>query len=335
MHTVCPFAHVVQDNNDLATMTRVTRRKQASRKKPLVLFAALMALIACLRLYCRSDDEMEIVVENLLRGGSHPLLWDQMNEEEQSKALKEVLPYLQSFIGVLNQTKIDGWRSQDKCNVSKFGTQWGTHQLCELPIPPKDCVFLSFGIHRDYSFDLDLAKRWKCRGFASDPTVTHRSHLHDLVTFHNIAAKTLHPNQEQSNAKVPWWIATVPATKKFLNIHRINVLKMDCEGCEYSLPRDILLEDPDFFSTVDQFTFEVHLNKLWLNDMESFYYFAMLFKLLEKAGLILMGSSIGGCGWDKEETESFQALIDVGFPGQGKKGLYQRRSCHEYLFARP
>eukprot|EP00541_Cyclophora_tenuis_P017505 CAMPEP_0116553964 /NCGR_PEP_ID=MMETSP0397-20121206/7330_1 /TAXON_ID=216820 /ORGANISM="Cyclophora tenuis, Strain ECT3854" /LENGTH=329 /DNA_ID=CAMNT_0004079075 /DNA_START=29 /DNA_END=1016 /DNA_ORIENTATION=+ len=242
------------------------------------------------------DDQMVESVENILRGSTFlaqesSWLWEEMNDKERSDALTRVVPYLKSFVRVLNQTKIDGWRSQERCQVEKFGTKWGIHQLCEQSPPPTDCVFLSFGIHRDYSFDVDLAKRWNCRGFAADPTVDHKSHLHSLVTFHNIAAKVLHPNQEQSEAKDPWWIASVPATKKFLGISRIHVLKMDCEGCEYSLPRDILAEDPSFFHSVDQFTFEVHLNKLWLDDMESFYYFAMLFKLLHEAGLELMGSS--------------------------------------------
>mmetsp|Transcript_17892 Transcript_17892/g.30448 ORF Transcript_17892/g.30448 Transcript_17892/m.30448 type:complete len:327 (-) Transcript_17892:353-1333(-) len=320
-------------------MTRVMRRKQPSRMKPMLLAAACFAFGAIMYISRPQDDQMVESVENILRGSTFlaqesSWLWEEMNDKERSDALTRVVPYLKSFVRVLNQTKIDGWRSQERCQVEKFGTKWGIHQLCEQSPPPTDCVFLSFGIHRDYSFDVDLAKRWNCRGFAADPTVDHKSHLHSLVTFHNIAAKVLHPNQEQSEAKDPWWIASVPATKKFLGISRIHVLKMDCEGCEYSLPRDILAEDPSFFHSVDQFTFEVHLNKLWLDDMESFYYFAMLFKLLHEAGLELMGSSIGGCGWDKEETESFQPLVDVGFPGQGVPKLYRRRSCHEYLFAR-
>jgi hypothetical protein len=94
------------------------------------------------------------------------------------------------------------------------------------------------------------------------------------------------------------------------------------------------MEEPDFFHHVDQFTFEVHLNKLWLNDTESFYYLALLYKLLHEAGLEVMGTSIGGCGWQNEEYGSMQELIDIGYPNAGAKRLHGRRSCHEYLFAR-
>lgn len=94
------------------------------------------------------------------------------------------------------------------------------------------------------------------------------------------------------------------------------------------------MEEPDFFHHVDQFTFEVHLNKHWLNDTESLYYMALLYKLLDEAGLEVMGTSIGGCGWEVEKYESMQELKDMGYPNSGSKRLYGRRSCHEYLFAR-
>ena len=106
------------------------------------------------------------------------------------------------------------------------------------------------------------------------------------------------------------------------------------DNTEYSLARDILIEEPDFFRHVDQFTFEVHLNKYWVNDTETFYYLALLFKLLHEAGLEFMGASMMSCGWHVERYGSVQEMIDIGYPNAGAKRLYRRRSCHEYLFAR-
>jgi hypothetical protein len=103
---------------------------------------------------------------------------------------------------------------------------------------------------------------------------------------------------------------------------------------EYSIARDVLIEEPDFFHHVDQFTFEIHLNKNWLNDTESFYYMALLHKLLHDAGLEVMGTSIGGCGWTNEAYDSMQELVDMGYPNAASKHIHGRRSCHEYLFAR-
>jgi hypothetical protein len=94
------------------------------------------------------------------------------------------------------------------------------------------------------------------------------------------------------------------------------------------------VEEPDFFQHVDQFTFEVHLNMRWVNDTETFYYFALLFKLLHEADLELMGVAIKGCGKPAEAVGSIQEFIDLGYPNAGAAEIHRRRSCHEYLFAR-
>jgi len=61
---------------------------------------------------------------------------------------------------------------------------------------------ISFGIIDDLSFDVDLATRWNCRGFAADPTVeTHASKLQDLVTFHRIGLNMLRDNEERLTDK--------------------------------------------------------------------------------------------------------------------------------------
>lgn len=160
---------------------------------------------------------------------SHSVEWSTLSRQERRQAMSEVMPYLETFVAMLNKTEQDKWVSQNKCQVELFGSEWGAHQLCHEETPPANCTFLSFGINIDYTFDTQLADRWNCRGFAADPTVVHKSQLHDLVTFHNIAAKTLTLNKEARDSKRPWWVASIPSVKRFLNIERITVLKMDCE----------------------------------------------------------------------------------------------------------
>jgi hypothetical protein len=46
---------------------------------------------------------------------------------------------------------------------------------------------------------------------------------------------------------------------------RILVLKMDCEGCEYSIYTSVMEHDPNFFQRVDQFALEVHLSRVWIH----------------------------------------------------------------------
>lgn len=254
-----------------------------------------------------------------------PVLWHDMTPGQQNESLADVMPYLAHHASILRQK--GGYKGN--CTTTKFGKGWGAHSLCDIP-PAKDtpCTFVSFGISNDYSFDVDMAERWNCRGFASDPTIVHPSQLHPLVTFHNIAAKTLYPNEQKTKDKREWWIASMPALRKFLNLSHINFLKMDCEGCEYSLARDILTEDPDFLHHVDQLSLEVHVSKEWVKTQETLYYFGKLFQLLEEAGLKLQATLVASCNRFHERMGCMKEIQDIGYP------CGNRRSCHDYLFAR-
>jgi Methyltransferase domain len=322
-------------------MVAISRRKiLTGPSKGYVALAVCVVMVDLAVRWNRTGDGRPSYLPSAVFENTEPIssankvIWDQMNPQEQTQAMANVMPYIIEFVKELNATKQDQWWDFKRCTDIDFGKRGGNHHLCDLP--PPDCVFISFGISMDFSFDTDLADKWDCRGFAADPTVVHQSQLHKKVTFHNIAASTIKENynNEGQTTKQEWWTTTVPSLKRFLKLPRISILKMDCESCEYALARDILLEEPMFFHSVDQFTFEVHLNTLWLNDVEQFYYYAMLFKLLHDAGLVLAGSSMGGCGWDRETGEVIDEIRAIGYPGPGRTELYTRRSCHDYLFAR-
>jgi len=206
------------------------------------------------------------------------------------------------------------------CKLSRFGSEWGHHTLCDYK-PAKSCQFYSFGISNDYSFDTDLAQKWGCQGFAADPTVIHPSKLHPNVTFHSIGAKM--------RTALPFQIVTsMPALRKWLGHAQVTVLKMDCEGYEYSLGEDIALEDPAFFTHVDQFAVEVHVSKHWLETQNALYSLGLLFHFLDEAGLRLQHAEILGCDPEKERRGCMDELVEMDYPcGLGK-------SCHNYLFAR-
>ena len=181
---------------------------------------------------CKSTGPVLVATENA--NLTRNWIWDQLNSTEKIVVMHEARQYLEAFVNILKNTEQDRWVSHNRCQVELFGLNWGAHQLCHrqnVTIKDYGCAFVSFGISSDYSFDTDLATRWKCHGFAADPTIVHPSQLHELVSFHNIAAKTLHDNQEKRDAELPWWVASVPAVKKFLGLQHIDVLKMDCEGC--------------------------------------------------------------------------------------------------------
>ena len=207
-----------------------------------------------------------------------------------------------------------------QCGVKTFGGSWGAHELCDIA-PKQPCFFYSFGISTEYSFDLDVANRWGCYGFAADPTIDHPSKLHPNITFHSIAAKM----REQSMYPL---VTSMPALRQWLGHSRVAVLKMDCEGCEYSLGEDIENEDPTFFEHIDQFAVEVHTSKKWLNSKDHLHALGLLFLYLERAGHVLQHANIGPCAYPDEATGCLEELEDMGYPcGIGK-------SCHNYLFAK-
>jgi hypothetical protein len=108
----------------------------------------------------------------------------------------------------------------------------------------------------------------------------------------------------------------------------LNVLKMDCEGCEYALARDVARFDPGFFSKVGQFALEVHVSKRWLNDTLHLHYLGLLYHMLFSQGFELTHWSIAGCGFASEKMGCMLELDEVGMP------CGVRRSCHNLLFSR-
>lgn len=232
-----------------------------------------------------------------------------------TRDMREVTPFLKSFAEQLQ-------KKEEICKIVEIGNGWGLHRLCQ-PLP-QHCTFYSFGISRDYSFDVQLAEDYACQGFAADPTVTHPSKLHESVTFHQIGAKML-----TGDKSTGWFSTSMPSLMKWRNDERVDILKMDCEGCEYSLAKDIAFEDPSFFDKVGQFAVEVHLSKVWLNSTEHLYSLGKLFQYLEDAGFRLAHSTVEGCATYDEAPGCMETLAEVGIPcGNGK-------SCHNYLFARP
>lgn len=181
---------------------------------------------------------------------------------------------------------------------------------------------------------------WNCRGFAGDPSVIHKSKLHPAVTFHNVGLKMLRSNAEQrKDAEDEWILASLPSLKKFLGWGYLDVVKIDCEGCEIAIARDILTEDPDFLDHVGQISIETHATRTWINTTEELYYFALLFPLLEDAGFKLIWSSVFGCGKYEHDgcMPELQEKMQMSC-GNRKRNAANRVpigwSCHDWLWAR-
>ena len=262
-----------------------------------------------------------------------------MTPAQQETALDQVGMYLTKY-----GAKIGFRQNKQKHGTCQFVTVGTGHSLCQ-PSPTvvnASCTFVSFGINDDPSFDQTLAEHWNCRGFAADPTVDHPSHLHPLVTFHNLGATMLTPNEERlvhKGGQAGWWSISLPSLRFALGMDTIDILKLDCEGCEMALARDILREDPLFLQSVGQISLETHVTKVWIKTREDLYYFGLHFALLEEAGFVLEWSNVFGCSKRHEDAGCMDELGKYKFPCGYKPwpnhpNVVLGYSCHDFLWMR-
>ncbi|KAG2482680.1 hypothetical protein HYH03_018415 [Edaphochlamys debaryana] len=225
----------------------------------------------------------------------------------------------------LTAKKPTSWLGADSlpCEVVHVGKGWGEHRLCKRA-PARPCVFYSFGINRDYSFDTQYANETGCRGFGFDPTVNYLAQLEKNVTFLRMAATSLDENLNKH-----WYAVTsVPGFKKWQHHQQIAVLKMDCEGCEFAIAKDVAKEDPDFWWQVEQFAVEIHVPKKFMPTNEHVRELAHLFAQLEQAGLHLRDVMLTGCSPTDEASGCHPMLMQANFPCEPTK------MCQNLLFAR-
>jgi len=210
------------------------------------------------------------------------------------------------------------------CEAKEYSSQNGVHTLCNIePSPHKPCRFLSFGILDDGSFDTTLADVFHCHGVDFDPTVNHPAKPNENVWFVAMGANSLLHNPQN------WILTSVPAAMKFLKWDHLDVLKMDCEGCEYALARDILIEDPEFFFKIDQVLIEFHLGKAWILNDEALVNMGKLFILLQEAGMELIFHQAAYCTQEDETQGCPEKLLELGYSCDSEQ------LCQSFLFAKP
>lgn len=225
--------------------------------------------------------------------------------------------------------------------VKDFGKGWGGHALVpnmSLGRPPgagpQPCVFYSYGISHDYSFDEELARDWGCHGFLFDPSVVYPARMDHGLRFFYLAAPLLDPPPALSSRCEPGGQPCMPAAASPPRVMALfghawlSVLKMDCEGCEYALARDVAAADPGFFSRVGQFAVEVHVPRRFLKGEAELHFLGLLYHMLGWHGFELVQADIVGCSAADEGMGCLAELVELGYPcGSG-------RGCHNYLFAR-
>jgi hypothetical protein len=206
------------------------------------------------------------------------------------------------------------------CRPIEYGIGYGSHSLCDHFVTDKfQCYFLSFGIQKDYSFDKMLHEKRNCTGLGLDPTTDYPSELTPGVSFLKAGA-----NSPQNWRFPDWEIWAVPTLRKKKFDHPLFALKMDCEGCEYSLAQDIIREDPNFFARVLQFNVEVHLPQAIVQTDQHVYDLGRLIRLIYLSGMELVHFDHGMCNPKEMVAGCHKLLRDIQFPCH--------RSCRSYLF---
>lgn len=214
------------------------------------------------------------------------------------------------------------------CQVVSFGeTDFGRHEICDRTYP-SDCVSLTYGVQTEYTFELDVNRRLGCTVFALDPTVNHKAELAPGVYFLKWGAPS-NSTARHIGSSQDWFLMSPARLSSLVARHKkISILKMDCEGCEYFLYDDVIREQPDFFTTVDQFAIEIHFSiSLGLSSLDRLYSLGQLFNLLERSCMKLEHWSITHCAPEEESSGLLDEFQQLRFLGANEG------HCHNYLFA--
>lgn len=166
------------------------------------------------------------------------------------------------FIKVLLGKEVK-YSDQIKCNKVRLGSDYGGWVICPDTIS-EDSIVYSFGIGEDISFDLELIKNYKCRVFAFDPTPRSIQWLKkqdlplELYYFdygisdfdgksqffvpenpNHISHSIIH-HSNTKNRSINVQIRRLETITTDLGHKHIDILKMDIEGAEYQVIKDIL-----------------------------------------------------------------------------------------------
>jgi FkbM family methyltransferase len=156
--------------------------------------------------------------------------------------------------------------------IARLGSDYGGHSV-DLSLLSKNSVVYSFGIGNDVTFDTSIIEHTGCTVHAFDPTTKavewiklqpkiNNFFFYDLglSNFDGIAKFTPPPEagwvsfSENTNGSISFPVKKLSTIMKKLNHNKLSCLKMDIEGSEYGVLKDIIDERID----VDQICLEFH-----------------------------------------------------------------------------
>ena len=162
----------------------------------------------------------------------------------------------------------------------------------------KPCIFYAVGTIHD-TFESQLADAFDCRLYVIDYTK---------------------PSPIIGNSMSP-----VDLRLKKQHI-KVNILKIDCLECEFSIVPDMVRADVSFLDHVDQLILTVHIGTRILTSTKQLNSLGLLYHMLFESGFELMHSQMIDCSHGDLTDVCPTQLLTIDYPCQ--------ILCQKYLFAR-
>jgi len=189
------------------------------------------------------------------------------------------------------------------------------------------CVVYDIGIANEWAFSDSMASKHGCEVHAFDPSDgfldEHRAHHKPNVHFHfkGLAGR----NNASSNASSGSWqdksghnygevigpVERLDRIMKNLGHKKIDVLKIDCEGCEWESLAAVTQAAPRALGCVRMLLIELHFAKRFLRSSESMSHAAEVAHYIESNGWRTWFAAQRGWGPDRLDQE-VAAWRDVG-----------------------
>jgi hypothetical protein len=130
------------------------------------------------------------------------------------------------------------------------------------------CLVYSFGIHLSWEWEESVARLFGCEVHAFDPTVDHKKDLAPGLTFHKLGLQAVGTDVSRTHgaeygAIDPGLVLPLNEIMERLGHanRTIDVLMMDCEGCEWGALRQLACGPAREHRSVRQIVTEFHYQK--------------------------------------------------------------------------
>jgi hypothetical protein len=130
------------------------------------------------------------------------------------------------------------------------------------------CLVYSFGIHESWEWEEKVARFFPCEVHAFDPSVNHATNLAPGLTFHKLGLQATGTDMSRTHAAEydpidPNLLLPLNQIMEILGHQNrtIDVLTMDCEGCEWGVLKQLACSPSRDDRRIKQIVTEFHFQK--------------------------------------------------------------------------